>query len=66
MDGCDEYGTHHYCSRSRNSDGTLKIPLDMDCSCRLAPMSGPTIILVIENAAAKARIGQFVKQIMQY
>eukprot|EP00957_Ditylum_brightwellii_P086661 6594358-Ditylum_brightwellii.AAC.1 len=41
------------------------IPTDMHCKGRAARMSSPAMILGIKNAATKARIGHFVKQIMR-
>jgi len=41
------------------------IPTDMHCNGRAARMSGPAMILGIENAMTKARIGHFVKQVMR-
>jgi len=42
-----------------------RIPTDMHCNGRVAHMSGPAMILGIENAAAKSRIGHIVTQIMR-
>eukprot|EP00957_Ditylum_brightwellii_P127596 9730802-Ditylum_brightwellii.AAC.1 len=41
------------------------IPTDMYWNGKVAPISVPAMILGIENAVAKDRIGHFVKQIMR-